>query len=162
MRRISSLLLAALLAIPVGARAADEETDSTEDAKPVKKKAGKKKKKKIVVIEEEEEEAAPAPEEPPVVEEPSKPWRPHRYAFIGGGVILAGGLAFAYAAQGEAKRAETIGSAKEAGHALDNARAAAAASNVMYGLAIATLAYAALLEFLPERISNKLTLSFHF
>lgn len=93
---------------------------------------------------------------------PVSAFPPRRYAYVAGGAFLIGGLAFAYAAQGEARRAQTIGSAVEAQNALGAARAAAATSSILYGLAGATVAYALLLELLPEPIASKASLTFHF
>ncbi len=87
---------------------------------------------------------------------------PRRYAYVLGAVIGGTGLVFAYQAQGEAKRAETITSALEAQRAVNNARASAALANVMYGLAAAAIVIALVLEFLPEPIAEKAALTFHF
>ncbi len=86
----------------------------------------------------------------------------HRYAYIGGAVVLATGLVFAYYAQGEAKRAETVGSAQETASALSNARGASAAANVMYLAASALVAYALLVEVLPQKLADRVSLTFHF
>jgi hypothetical protein len=86
----------------------------------------------------------------------------HRYAYIGGAVVLATGLVFAYYAQGEAKRAETVGSAKETASALANARGASAAADVMYLAAGSLIAYALLVEVLPQRLADKVSFTFHF
>lgn len=86
----------------------------------------------------------------------------HRYAFIGGGVLLLGGLAFAYSAQGEARRAETIASARQAQQTLNGARQSAATANLFYGLAAVTFAYALVLELVPEPALEKTGLTFHF
>lgn len=124
MRRIPPLLLCALLATPLSARA-DDEGATDEQA-------------------------------------PSATFRRHRYAYFLGGGFLVVGLAFAYSAQGEAKRAETILSAREAAQALDNARASAATSNVMYGVAAATLLVALIFELLPAPAAEHASLTFHF
>lgn len=86
----------------------------------------------------------------------------HRYAYVATGVFIAAAIAFAYSAQGEAKRAETIGSAREAENALAGARAAASTATVMYILAGTSLAYGLLMELVPEPIASKATLTFHF
>jgi hypothetical protein len=86
----------------------------------------------------------------------------HRYAYIGSAVILATGLAFAYFAQGEATRAKTVGSAQETRNALSNATGAATAANVMYASAGALLAYALLIEILPQKYADKFALTYHF
>lgn len=159
MRRIWSVILVAVLAVPAHVLAAESEDAPTTAPKK------KKKVKKVVEVEVEEDEAAPSSSaESAITQTPEvrRPWPRHRYVMIAGGAVFAGGLAFAYAAQGEAKRAETIGSAREAVRAQDNARAAAATANVMYGLALATLAYATILEFLPESAVRRLSLTFHF
>lgn len=87
---------------------------------------------------------------------------PRRYAYVLGAIIGGTGLVFAYQAQGEAKRAETITSALEAQRAVNNARASAALANVMYGLAAAAIVIALVLEFIPEPIAEKAALTFHF
>jgi hypothetical protein len=92
----------------------------------------------------------------------SKSVPPRRYAYILGGAIAGVGLVFAYQAQGEAKRAETTLSASEAQQALTSAHAAAAVSNLLYGLAIASVLLALVLEFVPEPIANKAALTYHF
>lgn len=86
----------------------------------------------------------------------------HRYGYVLGGAFLVGGLAFAYSAQGEGKRAETIGTAREAFQALENARASAATANVLYGVAAVTLAVTLIFELLPPRIAERASLTFHF
>jgi hypothetical protein len=87
---------------------------------------------------------------------------PRRYGYVLGVVIGGTGLVFAYQAQGEAKRAETITSAHEAQRAVANARASAALANVLYGLAGAALLLALVLEFIPEPLADKANLTFHF
>ena len=79
----------------------------------------------------------------------------HRYAFVGGGVLLLGGIGFGYFAQGEAARARTLASASESSAALGRARAQAATANVLYGLAGATLLYGLVLELLPEPAAER-------
>src|SRR5262249_51546226 len=60
---------------------------------------------------------------------------PRRYAYVVG-VLLGGvGLVFAYQSQGEATRAQTVPSAREAQRAISDARGSAGLANVMYGLA---------------------------
>jgi hypothetical protein len=87
---------------------------------------------------------------------------PRRYAYVLGAVLGGTGAVFAYQAQGEAKRAETIGSALEAQRAINSARASAALANVMFGLAIAAVVLAIVLEFIPEPVAEKASLTFHF
>jgi hypothetical protein len=96
------------------------------------------------------------------VEALSKSVPPRRYAYVIGAIIGGTGLVFAYQAQGEAKRAETITSALEAQRAVNNARASAALANVLYGLAAAAVLLAVLLEFIPEPVAEKAALTFHF
>ncbi len=86
----------------------------------------------------------------------------HRYAYIGSAVVLATGLAFAYFAQGEATRAKTVGSAQETASALSNATAASSAANVMYVAAGALLAYALLIEVLPQKYADRFSFTYHF
>ena len=86
----------------------------------------------------------------------------HRYGYIIGAGFLVTGLAFAYSSQGEAKRAETIGTAREASQALENARASAATANVVYGMAIAALTVTLLFELIPEPLAEMASLTFHF
>jgi archaellum component FlaD/FlaE len=120
-----------------------------------------KKHKKVVKEDAEDEEEA---EDEKPVEVPAflTSFPPRRATYIIGGAFLVGGLAFAFSAQGEAKRTETITSAVEAQNALVNARASAATASVFYGLAVATFAYAIMLEFLPEPLAEKASLTFHF
>lgn len=87
---------------------------------------------------------------------------PRRYAYVLGAIIGGTGLVFAYQAQGEAKRAETITSALEAQRAVNNARASAAVANVMYGLAATAVVIALVLEFIPEPLAEKAALTFRF
>lgn len=96
------------------------------------------------------------------VEALSKSVPPRRYAYVLGAIIGGTGLVFAYQAQGEAKRAETITSALEAQRAVNNARASAALANVLYGLAAAAVLLALVLEFIPEPVAEKAALTFHF
>jgi hypothetical protein len=86
----------------------------------------------------------------------------HRYAFVGGGLLLLGGLAFGYSAQGEAKRAETISSAREMNRTLEAAHASSATANILYALAATTIGYAIVMEVLPEPAAEKASLTFHF
>ncbi len=86
----------------------------------------------------------------------------HRYAFIGAGVLLAGGVALGYSAQGEAKRAQTISSAREAQRSLDGARQSAATATALFGLGLATLGYAVVMELLPQPPPDQSQLTFQF
>jgi len=89
--------------------------------------------------------------------------RPHgRWAFVGAGVLLAGGLGMGFYAQGEAKRATTLGSAREAKKVSDGAQAWATTANLTYGLAGAALIYGLLLELLPPTQAEKISLNFNF
>lgn len=107
-------------------------------------------------------------EKPEVTEKDDEDAKPkagfprHRYGYVLGGGFFVAGLAFAYSAQGEGKRAETIGTAREASQALDNARASAATANVIYGVAAVTLAITLVFELLPPRLAEKASLTFHF
>ena len=113
---------------------------------------------------EKSEKTADKPEisEKPEEDKPSAGFPRYRYGYVIGGGFLVAGLALAYSAQGEAKRAETIGTAREASQALENARASAATANVIYGAAAATLVVALLFEILPEPVAEKASLTFHF
>ncbi|WP_225411477.1 hypothetical protein [Stigmatella hybrida] len=88
--------------------------------------------------------------------------RGHRYAFAAGGALLLGGIGVGFFARGEARRADSLESAREASSALHRARAASATANVMYGVAGLTLAYGLLLEFLPEPAADAASLTYHF
>jgi hypothetical protein len=88
--------------------------------------------------------------------------RGHRYAYVAGGALLLGGVGFGFFSRGEARRAESLESARESRAALNRARTAAATSNVMYGVAGLTLAYGLLLEFLPEPAADAASLTYHF
>lgn len=167
MRRTLPLFLAVLIAAPLHARAEDPKEEDAEakpkfegvELTPKRKKAEEPGKATEAVDK-------PATDKPEVAEKaddtPTAGFARHRYGYIIGGGFLVAGLAFAYSAQGEAKRAETIGSAREASQALDNARASAATANVIYGVAAATLIVALLFEVLPEPIAEKASLTFHF
>lgn len=161
MRSTPSLLLLAALALgPALAFAAeDDEAASDEKAEADEEKPAKKRTAKKVVEEAEEEEADEEPAKTPTF---LVSFPPHRYTYIAGGAFIVGGLAFAFAAQGEAKRSDTITSAVESQTALNNARASAAMSSVFWALAASTLVYAFILEFLPEQVAEKATLTFHF
>ncbi|KFE66654.1 hypothetical protein DB31_8868 [Hyalangium minutum] len=98
---------------------------------------------------------APAREPEPFI-------RGHRYAYVAGGLLLLGGVGFGYFSRGEARRAESLESARESSAALNRAKTAAATSNVMYGVAGLTLAYGLLLEFLPEPAADAASLTYHF
>lgn len=98
---------------------------------------------------------APAREPEPFI-------RGHRYAYVAGGALLLGGVGFGYFSRGEAKRAQSLESAREARAALDRARTASATANVMYGVAGLTLAYGLLLELLPEPAADAASLTYHF
>jgi hypothetical protein len=76
--------------------------------------------------------------------------------------LLLGGVGFGYFSRGEARRAESLETARESRAALDRARTAAATSNLMYGVAGLTLAYGLLLEFLPEPAADAASLTYHF
>jgi hypothetical protein len=110
--------------------------------------------------------AAAAEDEPTVTsdtpERPPATLHEHRYAFIAGGVLLLGGAGLGYLAQGDLARARTSTSARDATAALGRAQASAATANVLYGLAGATLIYGLVLEFLPEPVAEKASLTFHF
>ncbi len=184
MTRTLPLLLSLLLAVPLSARAQGEDTDDEE--KPKKKSKGdsagkgemkfddlelpKRKKKgsdqpgpeKIADKSEKAKSDKPELSEKPEDDRPSAGFPRHRYGYVIGGGFLVAGLAFAYSAQGEAKRAETIGTAREASQALENARASAATANVLYGVAAATLVVALLFEILPAPVAEKASLTFHF
>lgn len=164
-------MLGLLIGAPLPARADDE---PRQDA-PRSQKKSKSKSKHAVRPKQEEPPSqmrfddlaavTPKSEKDPVGAPPeahSAPFRVHRYAYFLGGGLLVTGLAFAYFAQGEAKRAETIGTAREAAQALGNARASAATSNVVYGLAISTLVVALLFEVLAEPTAQAASLTFHF
>jgi hypothetical protein len=192
MRRTLPLLLSLLLAVPFSARAQgdeadDEETKSKKKSKgdsaepkgemqfndlqltPKRKKKGNEKpgtEKGTVEASEKDTRKDATTDRPEISgkpdEKPAAGFARHRYGYVIGGGFLVAGLAFAYSAQGEAKRAETIGTAREASQALENARASAATANVIYGAAAATLAVALLFEILPEPVAEKASLTFHF
>ncbi len=86
----------------------------------------------------------------------------HRYAYFGAGVLLLGGVAFGYTAQGGVKRAQTISNARQVTTTLEGARATAATADVFYGLAALTAGYALVLEFLPPQVAERASLNFHF
>ncbi len=136
------------------------------DDAPVKK-SDKGAKQETKVVEVEVPDDAPDPNEPssalPTPEVIARTgFGAHRYAYIGGAVVAATGLVLAYYAQGEAKRAQTVGSAQETRNALSNATSAAGAANVMYAAGAALVAYALLIEVLPQRLADKVSFTFHF
>ena len=110
--------------------------------------------------------AAPAQAQAPALDAPARQpesfIRGHRYAYIAGGGILLAGVGFGYFSRGEAKRAQSLESARESRTALERARTAAATANVMYGVAGLTLAYGLLLELLPEPAADAASLTYHF
>ncbi len=188
MRRTLPLLVCLFVALPSATHAQKEEAPTNdEDAKPKKKSKAEgsdrkfddveltPKRKKTPVAEKPDlpKPASPAKrEEPPAaqavaherpeLEKPANELPRYRYAYLVGGGLVVAGLAFAYSAQGEAKRAETIGTAREAAQALETARASAATANVIYGAAAATLVAALLFEILPQSVAQKASLTFHF
>ncbi|HEX8698045.1 MAG TPA: hypothetical protein VF815_04365 [Myxococcaceae bacterium] len=103
---------------------------------------------------------APALDAP--AREPEPFIRGHRYAYIASGGLLLAGVGFGYFSRGEAKRAQSLESAREAQTALERSRTAAATANVMYGVAGLTLAYGLLLELLPEPAADAASLTYHF
>ncbi|XXF80894.1 hypothetical protein P2318_14370 [Myxococcaceae bacterium GXIMD 01537] len=104
--------------------------------------------------------------EPPTLDAPTRAPEPvlygHRYAFVAGGLLLLGGVGAGYLARGEARRAETLESARESQQALDRARATSATANMLYAVAGVTLVYGLLLEFLPEPAADAASLTYHF
>ncbi len=98
---------------------------------------------------------APAREPEPFI-------RGHRYAYIASGGLLLAGVGFGYFSRGEAKRAQSLESARDSQAALGRARTAAATANLMYGVAGLTLAYGLLLELLPEPATDAASLTYHF
>lgn len=86
----------------------------------------------------------------------------HRYAFVAGGVLLLGAAGVGYLAQGEARRAQSLESARDSQAALERARTTAATANVLYAVAGVTLVYGLVLELLPEPAADAASLTFHF
>ncbi|GEN11602.1 hypothetical protein SAMN05443572_10536 [Myxococcus fulvus] len=86
----------------------------------------------------------------------------HRYAFVAGGVLAVGGLGLGFFAQGEAKRAQSLSSAREARSTLDRARSASTAANLMYAAAGAAVLYGLVLELLPDEAADTASLTYHF
>ncbi|MBX5483250.1 MAG: hypothetical protein IRZ16_15620 [Myxococcaceae bacterium] len=87
---------------------------------------------------------------------------PHRYTYVASGVFLVGAIGLSWWANGQANRAESIASAREARRELQEARETAAGANLLYALAGVTLAYGVVLEFLPDDVADKADLTFHF
>jgi hypothetical protein len=143
--RLAASALALTLALPAAAAPASKEASAKPGAASKSQPA-----------------AAPAA----ALDAPTRPPEPfirgHRYAFVAGGILLLGGVGFGYFSRGEAKRAESLETARDSRVALDRARAAAATSNMMYGVAGLTLAYGLLLEFLPEPAADAASLTYHF
>lgn len=86
----------------------------------------------------------------------------HRYAFVAGGVLALGGLGLGFFAQGEAKRAQSLESARDARATLDRARTAAATANLLYITAGAAVLYGLALELLPPRAADAASLTYRF
>jgi hypothetical protein len=95
-------------------------------------------------------------------ERPSLELKGHRYAFVAGGILFLGGLAFGYWGQAEARRAETIASARESARVYDNARSSAGTANFLYGVAAAAVAYGLVLGLLPPKVAQRASLSWSF
>lgn len=156
-RRFAASVLALTLALPAAAAepkaASKEQTPSKAQPAPKVQPASK----------EAPQASAPvAALDAPTREPESSFIRGHRYAYVAGGLLLLGGVGFGYFSRGEARRAESLESARESSAALSRARTAAATSNVMYGVAGLTLAYGLLLEVLPEPAADAASLTYHF
>lgn len=145
-RRFAASVLALTLALPVAAAEPKAATPAAK-AQPASKEA---------------QDSVPVAALDAPTREPDPFIRGHRYAYVAGGLLLLGGVGFGYFSRGEAKRAESLESARESSAALNRARTAAATSNVMYGVAGLTLAYGLLLEFLPEPAADAASLTYHF
>lgn len=98
----------------------------------------------------------------PTAEVEAAKFPPHRYAFIGGGVLLAAGLGLGYWAHGQGLRASSLEGAKDSREQFQTAQATAQAANLMYGMAAAAIVYGLVLEILPEPAADKASLTFHF
>ncbi len=85
-----------------------------------------------------------------------------RYTFVAAGVLAAAGAGFAYLAQGDADRAKSVTTARDAQRAVQNARASAATANALYTVAGVVALYGVVLELLPEDTAQKASLTFHF
>lgn len=157
-RRFAASVLALTIALP--AAAAEPKT-----AAPAVKPAANSKEQpasKAQPAAKEQPAAAPVAALDAPTREPEPFIRGHRYAYVAGGLLLLGGVGFGYFSRGEARRAESLESARESSAALNRAKTAAATSNVMYGVAGLTLAYGLLLEFLPEPAADAASLTYHF
>jgi hypothetical protein len=110
--------------------------------------------------------AAASAAEPALVDAPRRAPTPvlhgHRYAFVAGGVLALGGLGLGFFAQGEARRAQSLESARDARVTLDRARAAAATANLLYATAGAAVLYGLVLELLPQPAADAASLTYHF
>jgi len=150
--------------IEVSAEGEGREVTGEEPPKSDKPEKTPDKPAAVAAAEEEEEDDDVSFEDNPskMFEVLNKAVPPRRYAYVIGAVVGGVGLVFAYQAQGEAKRAETIVSALESQRAVNNARASAALANVMYGLAAAAVLLALVLEFIPEPVAEKAALTFRF
>jgi hypothetical protein len=96
------------------------------------------------------------------IETVSRVFPARRLGYIVGLAFGGVGLIFAYQAQGEAKRAQTVTSAADAKGAIANAQSSSTTADVLYGLAAASVILALVLEFLPEPVAQKAALTFHF
>jgi len=112
------------------------------------------------------EESPPADAPAAAVDAPVRASTPvlhgHRYAFVAGGVLALGGLGLGFFAQGEAKRAQGLASARDARAGMDRARAASATANVLYVAAGAAVLYGLVLELLPDEAADAASLTYHF
>jgi hypothetical protein len=88
---------------------------------------------------------------------------PRRYPYVLGVAFAAFGFVSGYIAHGQAQVAQGADeSAHQAQIAVAEAQAAASLANVLYGLAIAAVLVALVLEFLPEPAAEKASLTLHF
>jgi hypothetical protein len=155
-RRLTAFVLASTLALPAAAEPQAPAADSA--GTPASK------------LTPSSEPGAAAPQSPgtvPALDAPAREpessfIRGHRYAYIAGGGLLLAGVGFGYFSQGEAKRAQSLESARESQAALRRSRTAAATANLMYGVAGLTIAYGLLLELLPEPAADAASLTYHF
>lgn len=88
---------------------------------------------------------------------------PRRYPYVMGVVFAGIGIFSGIVARGQANVAQSPGgSAHQAQVSISEAQASASLANVMYGLAIAAVLTALVLEFLPDPAAEKASLTFHF
>jgi hypothetical protein len=165
-RQVAASVLALTIALPAAAQDLQAPVPMSESEPKAESKAAPKAEAKAAPKVEPKAQSVSSSVPAAALDAPRRESKPfihgHRYAFVAGGVLLLGGVGFGYFARGEARRAESLETARDASAALDRAHTAAATANLMYGAAGLTFAYGLLLEFLPEPAADAASLTYHF